>query len=502
MTTPTSSSLVSSVPASSITYIDALLSGEKWGAGVGTGLDLTYSFPGESAVWSTAATSLGGYGPRYGTGEPWSADYAPLNESQKAYFRAALATWAEVTNVRFVEVQDTATRCGDIRVAFTGAIEPNTSAHAYYPYDRNGSGGDVWISPYTSANDDPSVGTFGFMIYVHETGHALGLKHPFDDSPTLSAAYDTTQYTVMSYEDQPGTDTFPVGPQLYDIAAIQYIYGPNMSTRTGNDSYRFSDTAEEVRAIWDAGGTDTLDASNQTRGASIDLAAGAFSSIGVRSDGSPASNNIAIAYGVVIENANGGSGDDTITGNAAANVIATGGGADVVSAGPGNDTVNGNAGADMINGNEGDDSVAGGRDADSVYGGRGDDTVNGNMEADLVFGNMDADLLYGGQDDDTLYGGQGNDTLYGDRANDWLWGDRGDDTLTGGMGADTFAFATGSGTDVILDFNAADGDRISLAPGRTYTLGVAGGDATLVFADGQVALRNVTPAQFSTAWIV
>ena len=70
---------------------------------------------------------------------------------------------------------------------------------------------------------------------------------------------------------------------------------------------------DEIRAIWDAGGIDTLDASNQALGAAIDLGAGAFSSIGVRDGGRAAAQNVAIAYGVVIENATGSGGNDTIT---------------------------------------------------------------------------------------------------------------------------------------------------------------------------------------------
>ena len=83
-------------------------------------------------------------------------------------------------------------------------------------------------------------------------------------------------------------------PMLFDIAAIQSIYGANMSYHTGNDSYGL---LPYNNTIWDAGGNDTLDASS-TFGARVDLRAGTFSF---------AINNpsliTAVAYGVTIENA-------------------------------------------------------------------------------------------------------------------------------------------------------------------------------------------------------
>jgi hypothetical protein len=68
----------------------------------------------------------------------------------------------------------------------------------------------------------------------HEIGHALGLKHPGaysanDSGPFLPAGEDNTANTVMSYSFA-GTDTVEMRP--YDVAALQYIYGPSVA---GND---------------------------------------------------------------------------------------------------------------------------------------------------------------------------------------------------------------------------------------------------------------------------
>ena len=71
-------------------------------------------------------------------------------------------------------------------------------------------------------------------------------------------------------------------PMLYDIAAIQYLYGANTNTRSGNDTYTFDADKPFIKTIWDGGGTDTIDASNQQYQAIIDLREGHFSSIGLR----------------------------------------------------------------------------------------------------------------------------------------------------------------------------------------------------------------------------
>ncbi len=134
----------------------------------------------------------------------------------------------------------------------------------------------------------------------------------------------------------------PDTPMLYDVAAIQYLYGVNTSYRTGDDVYTFAPDTPFFRTIWDAGGTDTISVSNFAKGCIIDLRAGHFSKITIESasrtwsvatyDGT---NNLAIAYGSVIENAIGGSGPDSITGNDVANHLSGGGGNDIISGGVG-----------------------------------------------------------------------------------------------------------------------------------------------------------------------
>ena len=131
-------------------------------------------------------------------------------------------------------------------------------------------------------------------------------------------------------------------PMLLDVAMMQYVYGAETTGTSGGDTtYSYDVDPKMLKTIWDTGGTDTIDASNQTRETVIDLREGQFSSIGIYSEADQitdlkarltaagwstssidafyasksvytGADNLAIAYGAVIENAKGGSADDTL----------------------------------------------------------------------------------------------------------------------------------------------------------------------------------------------
>ncbi len=205
----------------------------------------------------------------------------------------------------------------------------------------------------------------------------------------------------MSYSASPGDSTtqfsfYPTTPMILDVQAIQYIYGANYSYHTGNDTYTYTDANTYHETIWDAGGTDTIQYSGFLS-STIDLRAGYGSAIGwnVYVKSAYGANlysvkNVWIAYGVTIEKAIGGSGNDILTGNDANNSLDGGAGNDTLYGGVGNDTFDWNAsyraGNDTFYGGPGDDTYV----LDSVndvvieYAGEGIDTIWVNFSFSLV----------------------------------------------------------------------------------------------------------------------
>ncbi|NYZ22440.1 M10 family metallopeptidase C-terminal domain-containing protein, partial [Azospirillum oleiclasticum] len=314
------------------TSIDALLAGNgyRWNAGaaVGTPVTITYSFP----------STLPGY---YAANAAERNGFQAVTAGMKAGIRAVLDVYEQVCNVTFVEASS-----GVGQMTFAQSrMGSGSAAYAYYG-GSTGVSGDVFFNVDYAPNKTLTPGTYGFMTAIHEIGHAMGLKHPGNYNaggggtagPYLPASTDKVAYTVMSYNGGTLSNANPQTLQLFDIRALQYLYGANMNWAIGDDSYSISNAAPVTKTIWDAGGTDTIDASNQTRAATIRLTAGSFSSIGVNASGGAAVNNFAIAYGATIENAIGGSGNDTIFGNAVDNILTGGAGNDVIDGGAGNDT--------------------------------------------------------------------------------------------------------------------------------------------------------------------
>lgn len=299
-------------------YVTDLESGSVW-ANNGTGVTLTYKF------WTVL--------PKYYTGADqeshgFQAFTAGMQTAVKDIF-TQLGTFA---NISFSQVTSDA----DAKLGFGQAqLTSDAGAWAYFPGD-SGKNGDVWTNTlYASQTQNVTKGTYGYMTLLHEIGHALGLKHDFEGANKLTGAEDTTRYTVMSY-------TWPFYSEsymLYDIATLQTLYGANMNYNTGDNVYNL--LSGHAYTIWDAGGTDTLNGATLTNDLKLNLNAGSFSSVGM-------TDNIAIAYNVTIENANGGSGNDIITGNDAGNVINGNGGNDTIIGSVGNDTIDGGAGTDTL----------------------------------------------------------------------------------------------------------------------------------------------------------
>jgi len=245
-------------------------------------------------------------------------------ETYKQVVRNALAEYADVINVQFQEASGNPD--ADISFYRFGAGPAGTRGLGHFLPPS----GDDWdgFAAYSVSQDLNNA--INYRRVLHEIGHSLGLKHPgnYDVTgggaagPYLPFPEDNNKYTLMSYTRNPDSNA-PVDRHLmlYDIASLQLWWGANLSTRVGDDAYTASRDSL-LRAIWDAAGTDAI-VYGGSEDAFIDLRAGAFSSLG-------ATDNLAIAYGVTIENGIGGGGNDSFVGNAANNVFDGGGGADRV----------------------------------------------------------------------------------------------------------------------------------------------------------------------------
>ncbi len=207
-----------------------------------------------------------------------SETVSELSEAIKGNLRGILDSFESFLNVQFVEVTDTANSYGAVRFMFSDA--PNY-AYAYYPGE--GLGGDVHLNP--NFEGDPgnefsgAPGSFGYETLIHETLHAIGLKHPGDYNgsgggagPFLSPEEDNNTNSVMTYNFA-GEGAATAMP--YDMRSLQYLYGASDynsddTTYTFDTVYGYTDgnqyfgsqTTPLKQTLWDSGGIDTLDFSN------------------------------------------------------------------------------------------------------------------------------------------------------------------------------------------------------------------------------------------------
>ncbi|MCH9639047.1 MAG: matrixin family metalloprotease [Betaproteobacteria bacterium] len=350
MTTPATSSEIAILDLSGQITLDAIIvGGERWANPL-----ITYSFPDKNSIWSTDPFT--GYGASVLGGEPWQSSFSPISTSDQTNFVAALQQWENVANIQFEHVVESATNVGDIRIAYTHSNDFSAQAWAYFESYQAAFNGDIWVeSEGTSAIEEWDPGTFSFLTILHEIGHVLGLEHPFERTD-FPVSEDTISATIMSYSaiagNQDSIFTFnPTTAMPLDILAIQYLYGANKDFHNQNDVYRFDDTQTYHETIWDGGGENDEIIYTGQLNAHIDLREGKGSTIGNAVYASDATSNqqvsnIWIAFETVIENAQGGHGNDFLIGNEHNNVLSGGDGNDTLVNGAGNDNLYGGVGID------------------------------------------------------------------------------------------------------------------------------------------------------------
>jgi hypothetical protein len=293
-----------------------------------------------------------------------SYGFKQMSQTQKDAVKRAFDYLSTFIGVTFVESSTPGE--ADINFGTNDQSKKNSSGYAYVPNSTNDNQAYLYLdNGFGNQNASMTEGSFGWQTLIHEIGHTLGLKHPGNynasggsvPGPFLPKALDTRVYSLMSYNNAPGTmkvNTTTTNNisykysastisdstyMMYDIAALQFLYGKG--TGQGIDAYQVSSFTADwsgMETLWMPDGG-TIDAAETTYSNIIDLRQGAFSSINVIpksiTDSFPSSlktaatymglNNVGLAFGSQVTTAIGGKGDDVFYANADSDLTIDGG---------------------------------------------------------------------------------------------------------------------------------------------------------------------------------
>jgi hypothetical protein len=220
---------ITTTPLSGLNYIDALLDkGPDWnyftpapGAPANT---LYYTFSVTSGLEDTQSTA-----------SIFTGSQQAFSAFQQAQTRLAFAYLSQVTGIKFVETSGgTDAQIHLANANLTGTTTTGLcSWHSSYGYSGNqlaSYDADAYVYldnvEWGAQNSNLAPGGYGYETLLHELGHALGLKHPFettsDNSATLPVSQDSTANTLMSY-NYVGSAYSQY--QQDDLAALAWLYG-------------------------------------------------------------------------------------------------------------------------------------------------------------------------------------------------------------------------------------------------------------------------------------
>ncbi|MDP3747300.1 MAG: Ig-like domain-containing protein [Phenylobacterium sp.] len=417
-----------------------------------------------------------------------------------------------------VLVSDTALAVGEtslVTFTFSEAVLDFTNADLTV---ANGSlsvvssadGGITWTATLTPTAD---IADATNLITVDNTGVTDGIGTPgVGTTDSNNYAIDTARPTatlvvadtaLAAGETSLVTITFSEAVTGFTNADLTIANGSLSAVSSADGGITWTATLTPTAAITDTTNLITLDNT------------GVADAAGNAGTGTTDSNNYAIDTTVAPPPPQPGTpteAADIITVPDNGGSVSAGGGDDQVTGGLSNDFVQGNVGADTLSGGAGSDTVLGGRDndlvqgnvgSDTVYGDLGDDIVRGGKDGDLVQGNAGADLVFGDLGNDSVRGGQGDDQVFGGGGDDFISGDLGNDTVSGGDGADLFHIFGEAGLDLVIDFDAAEGDRVLLDAGAEYSVAQVGGDTVVTLTGGgRMVLQGVQLSTLTDGWIL
>ena len=264
--------------------------------------------------------------------------WAPANETM---VNASIQIFEELNRILKTKFEISSDTALESVISISQSIQPNTAGFSYFPNKFYELGSDVFISKsYSNPHYLPNgLTNYDYEVLIHEIGHSLGLKHPFDkhlsNDVVLDIQEDQTAFTSMSYVDFP--NTFSGTFRVLDWMALTKLYGVNETYQSGDNTYFFDLNAGTF--IVDGGGTDVLDCSSIELNSYVDLRSGSHSYVNEKSSFITSNGQLTISHGTIIENVKTGSGADVIIGNDYANVISSGEGGDIIFAGEGADTI-------------------------------------------------------------------------------------------------------------------------------------------------------------------
>lgn len=169
----------------------------------GTGAVVTYSF------LSSPSVSYEVYG------------FQAFSQDQRIAIRSMLDEVSSQIGVSFREID----QGGILQYGmYSGRAGIPSSVVSKAESKTDASGSVVWLNSKFTEFQNLHSGQ-GRQMALHETAHALGLKHPgqyseFDTGPYLPAELSTATHTIMAYN---GGNTEHLGD--YDVLALQHLYG-------------------------------------------------------------------------------------------------------------------------------------------------------------------------------------------------------------------------------------------------------------------------------------